>query len=64
MITRIVNAANEGLVISCTNINGQNEPFHRPEIKFFLFLAISFMMLTTAFGHNSMVSCCMVFKLI
>ena len=33
-----------------------------PELKIFLFLAISFVMLTTAFGHNSSVSCCIVFN--
>ena len=33
-----------------------------PKLKIFLFLAISFVMLTTAFGHNSSVSCCIVFN--
>ena len=35
VIARIVDAADEGLAISCTNIKGQNKPFHGPEINFF-----------------------------
>ena len=35
VIARIVDATDESLAISFTNIKRQNEPFHRPEIENF-----------------------------
>ena len=43
-------------------LSGKTSRFSMPKLKIFLFLAISFVMLTTAFGHNSSVYYCSVFS--
>ena len=47
---------------SLPTLSGKTSRFSMPKLKIFLVLAISFVMLTTAFGHNSSVSCYIVFN--